>query len=293
VCYGLLGLGAAGLTYRVVSGSISKKKHDLWNKISRDYVILHQIRRGTTVPNMSAFALKLETYLRMASIPYKVDSSEPYGPRGKMPWITTEGKSFGDTELVIEYLNKRFKKNLDEKLTSDQKGIGKAVQIMMDEHFYWGMLMWRYMYDTDLKWQQLQPMPVYIKWYIKWFGPGRLQRMVWYQGLGRHTQTDVLNMMKKDLKAMSGIIGSNKFLFGNEPCEADAAAFGTLAQVVYAAPGSPYEQFILTEVPNIKTYCDNIKSTYWSDWDQVIGNQQMYEVERVVDNYNYNNVTNK
>lgn len=37
-----------------------------------DSVILHQLERGKLTPCISPFALKLETYLRMAGIPYQV-----------------------------------------------------------------------------------------------------------------------------------------------------------------------------------------------------------------------------
>ena len=39
---------------------------------NRATVILHQLSRGKFTPCISPFALKLETYLRMADIPYKV-----------------------------------------------------------------------------------------------------------------------------------------------------------------------------------------------------------------------------
>ena len=42
------------------------------SKYPRDKVILFQVRRGPFAPSMSPFALKLETYLRMAEIPYQV-----------------------------------------------------------------------------------------------------------------------------------------------------------------------------------------------------------------------------
>ena len=38
----------------------------------KDVVILHSVPRGVTVPQISPFALKLETYMRMAKIPYEV-----------------------------------------------------------------------------------------------------------------------------------------------------------------------------------------------------------------------------
>lgn len=38
----------------------------------RDTVIHHQMGRGPYAPSMTPFAVKLETYLRMARIPYQV-----------------------------------------------------------------------------------------------------------------------------------------------------------------------------------------------------------------------------
>ena len=45
-----------------------------WAKKSQDKVIVHQFNRGTVTPNPSPFVIKLETYLRMANIPYEVNS---------------------------------------------------------------------------------------------------------------------------------------------------------------------------------------------------------------------------
>ena len=44
-----------------------------WAKASQDKVILHQFNRGAVTPSPSPFVLKLETYLRMANIPYEVN----------------------------------------------------------------------------------------------------------------------------------------------------------------------------------------------------------------------------
>jgi hypothetical protein len=40
--------------------------------VAKDVVLLHQLDRGIFTPSISPFPLKLETYLRMADIPYEV-----------------------------------------------------------------------------------------------------------------------------------------------------------------------------------------------------------------------------
>lgn len=43
-----------------------------WSEAGKDVVVLHMSRRGYSCPSLSPFVLKLETYLRMAEIPYQV-----------------------------------------------------------------------------------------------------------------------------------------------------------------------------------------------------------------------------
>jgi hypothetical protein len=53
-----------------MSGCTNKKKSK--QSIDENVVILHQMDRGVFAPSISPFPLKLETYLRMAGIPYQV-----------------------------------------------------------------------------------------------------------------------------------------------------------------------------------------------------------------------------
>lgn len=76
-----------------------------WKNSPKDIVVVHTIERGKLVPNASPFALKLETYLRMANIPYQIDNSYPYSVnKGKTPWITFNGENVADSQFCIEFL---------------------------------------------------------------------------------------------------------------------------------------------------------------------------------------------
>jgi hypothetical protein len=44
------------------------------------------------------------------------------------------------------------------------------------------------------------------------------------------------------LKAIDYIIGENKFLFGEDPCDTDAAVFGMLSQIIFHDRG-PLNEF--------------------------------------------------
>ncbi|XP_046373448.1 failed axon connections homolog [Haliotis rufescens] len=63
--------GAAVTAVSLVAIRILTLKEEKRKDYPRDKVILHQIGRGPFAPSMTPFAVKLETYLRMARIPYQ------------------------------------------------------------------------------------------------------------------------------------------------------------------------------------------------------------------------------
>lgn len=64
------------------------------------------------------------------------------------------------------------------------------------------------------------------------------------QGIGRHTQQEVTEMMTKNLKSVSLALGNKKFFGGDQICEDDCGIFGVLAQAAWGAPDTPYEKLM-------------------------------------------------
>ncbi|MEG4445883.1 hypothetical protein QUB47_28935 [Microcoleus sp. AT9_B5] len=60
------------------------------------------------LPSMSPSCLQLETWLRMAKLPYKkvivTAQSFELAPKGKIPFIEYQKKPIGDVFLIIEML---------------------------------------------------------------------------------------------------------------------------------------------------------------------------------------------
>ena len=67
---------------------------------------LFQFPRMFAIPNLSPFCCKLETWLRIARIPYEVvDTPDPRkGPKGKLPFIEDAGLRIADTSVIVDYL---------------------------------------------------------------------------------------------------------------------------------------------------------------------------------------------
>ena len=56
-------------------------------------------------PDISPFVVKLETYLRLAGIPYDTKPGDPRkAPKRKIPYIVDDGTVVGDSRFIVEHL---------------------------------------------------------------------------------------------------------------------------------------------------------------------------------------------
>ncbi|XP_021946794.1 failed axon connections homolog [Folsomia candida] len=235
----------------------------------KDTVILHCIERGKPIPSISPFVLKLETYLRMVDIPYQVDTTKPFGPSGKTPWISLNGVDMTDSQLIIEFLNKKYDKNPWENVSPEQKASARTVRVMLEEHFFWGMARWRFVEGVQSIPNLINISGVKFR-LLKWVFPGRIKKSMNAQGLGRHPPDTIVKLVSDDLKDVSVLLGDKPFIAGDQPCEADCALFGSIAQCVWAMPGSPYHNLVENELTNLKEYCIRMRAKYWADWEDCL-----------------------
>ncbi|XP_046581782.1 failed axon connections homolog [Haliotis rubra] len=233
----------------------------------RDTVVLHQIGRGPYAPSLTPFAVKLETYLRMARIPYQNVHGLKVSSKGKVPWIEYNGKAVADSTLCIDFLNEKLEVDLHQHLSPRDKGAAMAMQVMTEEHLYWFLALFRYQYDND---KTFIKQTSKIGWIVVPIIKYMVAKATWYQGLGRHTEEEVTQMFKKELQALSDFMGERKFLMGDEPCESDCAVFGQLSQLYWHFLGTGHENLIRDKYPNLAAYCNRMKETFWPDWDQCI-----------------------
>lgn len=74
---------------------------------------------------------------RIINLNPQVDHEEPFGPKGKTPWITLNGEDVGDSQMIIEKLAAKFGKEFDAHLSQEEKAVAHALRVMVDEYFFW------------------------------------------------------------------------------------------------------------------------------------------------------------
>lgn len=231
----------------------------------RDTVILHQTGRGPHVPSLSPFNVKLETYLRLAKIPYQNVHDKVRGSKGKWPWIEYNGEPMPDSQLVIEHLNETRGVNLNSHLTEEENAMAVSLQRMIDEHTYWLMVVCRWNYDyhmTAFKLANWSWLKITI---ARWLS----NRQTFHQGLGRHSKAEIMSILNKDFNCLSIILGNKNYLLGDRICEVDCSLFGLLSQFRWHLQ-IPEVVALFEKYPNLDRYCDQMKQVAWPDWSDCI-----------------------
>ncbi|XP_028515609.1 failed axon connections homolog [Exaiptasia diaphana] len=271
----LLGISVVFLIGLLLHISRRKKTKSVPNGV----VLLHIFKRIYNIVNMSPPCLKLETYLRMAKIPYECDFSFKMSSKGKMPWLEYNGKEIADSNFCIEFLNKEFGVDVDDHLSDEQKGIARSVLVMLEENTYWTMVHYRWLGDFAIEFREtayaILPKP--IRCLIFAYFQNKTKQYMHGHGIGRHSPEEIYGIAEKDLKAVSAILGEKKFLFGDKPCLADAAVFALVYNFLHPKPNCPQGKLILTQLKNLEDHSNRMKETFYPDWDELVNEKTKIE----------------
>jgi len=254
--------------YRNVQNTWMQRKLAKFNDTPKDLVVLHGFPRPKTLPSASPFILKVETFLRMGHIKYEYDSTEPFGPTGKAPWISLNGEHISDSEFIIEHLIAKFGKDLHHRYTDQELAIAKCARRTLEEHAVWGLCLEKYVYDHGKKYFDFSSRTGFFsKIYMSYVLKSRANA----QGMGVHTEDEVNMLINDDIRSISQIMGDNEFIVGKHPCLQDCGIFAVLAMIQWGTPESRFKALLDTECSNLKDYCFRMKDRFFSDWDALLG----------------------
>ncbi|HEY5923884.1 MAG TPA: glutathione S-transferase family protein [Kofleriaceae bacterium] len=234
-----------------------------------DEIILHQppIRSWGT-PNASPFCTKLECYLRMAEVPYKPTKADfRRAPKGKIPFVEIGGAYMGDSQLIIEELERRLaaggKQPLDRGMAARDVAMARMIRRTLEEGLYFVGLYAR--------WKTNEGYPL-MRDEFKKMVPGFVLPIIrraqikkgHAQGTGRHTFDEAMAIGAADLAALAELLGDKPFLFGDEPRVIDCTAFAFLEMVLGFPLATPLKAAGENH-PNLAAYRKRIRDRWWTD----------------------------
>lgn len=234
-------------------------------------ITLYSIAPAWGVANISPACLKLETWLRMAEVPYEIAPLDiALAPKGKMPFVRIDDEIMGDSTLIIERLSKELGKDLDADLSPAERAVSLAFRRMMKEHLYWVMVVDRWCNEENFAVYG----PMITKLFFGHLPPDQQQAytqavrqqmiaQAQAQGMGRHTHAEVTRMGMADMQAISDYLGDKPFFFGDKPTLVDATLYGHVANILCVEFSSPLREFSLG-LSNLVAYRDRLRRRWYS-----------------------------
>ena len=188
------------------------------------------------LPTPSPFGLKLETWLRMAGVPYECEYVQrPVdSPKGTVPYIRDGDCVLADTGFILEYLNARHGWPLG-RLSDVACARAHVIRRMLEENTarIIGYTRWL----TDENWPATREVG-FGKMQEPWKSDisakarKRIGEDMHLHGIARHTPAEVQHIGTLDLEALENVIGRKPFVLGDQPSDVDATAFGIVVQFI-------------------------------------------------------------
>jgi glutathione S-transferase len=214
--------------------------------------------------------MKLETWFRMAGIPYVARSlsAPPKSPSRKIPYIERpDGSLLADSSVIIETLTRERGVKLDEGLSPMERALGVMVQRLCEEDLYFLMLYQRWCDEAG--WAVTAPayfdtMPWVVRTLVVPMVRRQLRQAAWGQGVARLSDAHRDQKGIADVRALAELLSDKPFFF-TRPSSIDAVAYAFLANLLWTPIRSAVQDDARRQ-PNLVAFCERMKETYWKDW---------------------------
>jgi glutathione S-transferase len=228
---------------------------------------LYQFNPAWGLPNPSPFCMKVETYLRMASLPYEaINNAVPFkAPKKKLPYIEDGTRLVADSGFILKYLKLTYGDILDENLSDHEKARAHALIRLFEENLYWVVLYYRWIEESiysETKKVFFGAVPPIMRGLVASRVRKGIRKALYAQGMGRHSRDEIYEIGKADLRAVSMWLRDKPFFMGATATSVDASAYAFLANILLPPLKSPLQDQGVS-LPNLWAYCERMKTKYY------------------------------
>jgi len=243
---------------------------------------------GKGLTHFNPNTVKIEAFLRLHKIPYEfvVDGDAPsMSPTGTVPMVAVDGELVGDSEVVMEFLARRFNKPLYEDDKQLQGATTQALVAGLRRMTEWHLIpQWARFFLVDHAKTVVVPMFAETTGYpefmvnllvSKTFRPATIERLN-KSSLGWQSDARCQEEFLRDLKALEALLRENGEAFlltADQPTAADCLIFPQIA-VFVAVGGLPAAQDSLamryaSESPVLTAYVKRVAARLFPDLEEL------------------------
>ena len=216
---------------------------------------------------VSQFVLKMDTYLRMAELPFQTTSLQlkfgELAPKGKLPYIEHDGVKLADSGFIIDYLKSKLGDKHDAGLSATERATAHCIRRVCEENLVWVMAYERwsspqepYFHTPGLFFELGHDTYVSIR--------DSFLKRIKEHGMGSHTAAEVAQIGKEDLDALDVMLGKQKFFAGDKPTSIDATAYAFLAHASRPAYESRLKETFDSK-QNLVDYTNRMTERFFRD----------------------------
>ncbi|HEX2573478.1 MAG TPA: glutathione S-transferase family protein [Polyangia bacterium] len=235
-------------------------------------ITLHKTIPYWQVPDLSPFVCKLETWLRMAGIPYETALGDVRKtPTRKVPFIEDDGVLIPDSSLIIAHLKKKLGDRLDDaRLGPAEQAQCRAWKSLCETDLYFVILYQRWWRDEDfahyrpaiLRFAELAKLPALVRPLVPFLARRGIRDQLYQQGIARHRREEIDAIGCELVTALADALGDKPYFMGDRPCTLDASVYGMLIGILWTPFEGRLQEHTLGQAALVR-YCERIRDRYW------------------------------
>ncbi len=217
-------------------------------------ITLHTLPAAFGLRNPSPFCLKVEMALTHLNLDFDIvtEANPQKAPKGKMPWLVDAGAVIPDSELILDYLDKKTGGGLFSSVTPEEVAVGTAFTRLAEDHLYWIGVASRWL-DDDwfpvVRRDFFGFVPAPIGWLVSTMARRQVRQTYHLHGLGRHSHEEQMEFARKDLNAIASQTTTHGYIAGNRLTPYDFSVASMLAGLIDNQPATWVSELANNEFP--------------------------------------------
>lgn len=237
-------------------------------------ITLHSFGPAFGLPDPSPFVMKAEMLLKMAGVPYRIDTGG-FGkaPKGKLPYIEDDGVRIADSTFIRWHLESKYGVDFDRGLDAEQRATAWAFEKMAEDHLYWALVDARWVDDANFRngpSEFFKRVPAPVRPLVIALIRRQVRKSLRAQGMGRHSPEELVRLAVRDIDAIADYLGAKPYFMGSEPHGVDATIFAFAAGMLCPRFDTPIRA-AAERHDHLKRYVGRMAARYYPDLKELAG----------------------